>query len=122
MIQCPLCHRPVQPDHNDGFLSPDDLTSTFYCPTYVDVHDGFRWAHYCRRPVMPPSTNGMKYIAIIPPFEIWWTSHEQYLLVRQFNIDPQNFRINKIIHEEENVPFEKLASIYKRFTNLRAFS
>lgn len=122
MIQCPLCQRPVRPDHTDGFISPNDTTSTFYCPTYVDVHDGIRWAHYCRRPVLPASTNEMKYIAIIPPFEIWWTSQEQYLLVRQFNIDPNDFRFNKIIHEEENVPFERLSDIYKRFTNLRAFS
>ena len=74
---------------------------------------------YTRRHVS--GSTELKYIATIPPFDIWWTDQEQYLLVRQFNIDKDDFRFNKIILEEENVPFEKLPEIYQRFTNLRAF-
>lgn len=125
MITCPLCGKPVHLD-NDGrdtntYLTDTD-TSNFYCSTYVDVHTGVRWAHYSRRQVLPASIGGLKYIAIIPPFEIWWTSHDQYLLVRQFNIDSADYRLNKIIYEEENVPFDKLPQIYQRWYNLRAFS
>ncbi len=123
MIICPLCQKPVHlsKDERDTstYLTEND-TSDFYCNTYVDVHEGVRWAHYVRRHVT--TSTELKYIAIIPPFEIWWTDQEQYLLVRQFNIDKQDFRFNKIIYEEENVPFEKLQDIYQRFTNLRAFS
>lgn len=125
MITCPLCGKHVHMS-NDGrdsnTLLIESDTSDFYCPTYVDVYTGVRWAHYSRRQILPTSLNARKYIAIIPPFEIWWTDHEQYLLVRQFSVDSRDFRINKIIHEEDNVPFEKLSDIYKRFANLRAFS
>ena len=121
MITCPLCGKPVHMS-NDGrdssTLLVDGDTSDFYCPTYVDVSEGVRWCHYSRRHIT--SSTELKYIAVIPPFEVWWTDQEQYLLVRQFSIDSS--RLNKIIHEEENVSFDKLSEIYKRFTNLRAFS
>lgn len=123
MISCPLCGKLVHLS-NDGRDTSTHLvsgdTGDFYCPTYTDVHDGIRWAHYTRRHIH--GSTELKYIAIIPPFEIWWTDQEQYLLVRQFSIDSSNFRINKIIYEEENVPFDKLPEIYQRFTNLRAFT
>jgi len=122
MITCPLCHRHVHLD-NDGrdtsTLLTDKDTSDFYCPTYVDVTDGRRWCHYTRRHIT--GSTELKYIAIIPPFEIWWTDQEHYLLVRQFNIDKDDFRFNKIIYEEENVSFDKLEAIYQRFTILRPF-
>lgn len=123
MITCPLCGKLVhlardERDTNSN-LSENDKED-FYCPTYTDVHEGIRWAHYYRRHVT--NSTELKYIAIIPPFEIWWTDQEQYLLVRQFSIDKQDFRFNKIIYEEENVPFEKLNDIYKRFATLRAFT
>ncbi len=123
MITCPLCGKPVhiardERDTNTTLSETDK--GDFYCPTYVDVHEGTRWAHYYRRHVT--NSTELKYIAIIPPFEIWWTDQEHYLLVRQFSIDKQDFRFNKIIYEEENVPFERLQDIYKRFTTLRAFT
>ena len=123
MITCPLCHKLVHlsndgRDTNTHMVNGD--TSDFYCTTYVDVAAGTRWCHYSRRHIT--NSTELKYIAIIPPFEIWWTDQEQYLLVRQFNIDKDDFRFNKIIYEEENVPFDKLPEIYQRFTNLRAFT
>lgn len=122
MITCPLCQHLVHWDNNGDtniHLVTGD-TSDFYCPTYVDVHHGVRWAHYSRRHIT--NSNELKYIAIIPPFEIWWTDQEHYLLVKQFGIDPTNYRINKVIYEETNVSPEELTKIYQRFTNLRAFS
>jgi hypothetical protein len=123
MITCPLCHQHVHLD-NDGrdtnTLLTDNDTSDFYCPTYVDVHQGVRWSHYTRRHVT--NSTELKYIATIPPFDIWWTNQEQYLLVRQFNIVADDFRFNKIIYEEENVPFDKIKDIYQRFITLRAFT
>lgn len=122
MITCPLCGKLVHlaKDERDtnSTLSETDKDD-FYCPTYVDVSVGTRWCHYARRHVT--NSTELKYTAIIPPFEIWWTDQEQYLLVRQFNLDKQDFRFNKIIYEEENVPFEKLPEIYQRFTKLRVF-
>lgn len=123
MITCPLCQKHVHLS-NDGRDTnthmTDGDTSDFYCSTYVDVHPGVRWAHYSRRHIT--NTSELKYIAIIPPFEIWWTDQEHYLLVRQFSIDTNDFRLNKIIYEETNVSLEELPKIYQRFTNLRAFS
>lgn len=122
MITCPLCHIPVRmskDERDTNTLLAEGEKDDFVCPTYVDVHEGVRWAHYTRRHIT--NSTELKYIAIIPPFEIWWTDQEQYLLVRQFNIDGNDFRFNKIIYEEENVPFDRLESIYQRFTILRAF-
>ena len=124
MITCPLCHKLVYMSHNGAtnynllLHLEDDQTDDFYCPTHVDVHPGYRWCHYARttQQGVPP-----RYEAIIPPFDISWWDGPNHLLVRQFGIEPIDFRLHRFLYEGVT-DWKGFLQACQRFQNLKAFS
>lgn len=121
MITCPFCHKPVHLSQNkrdtSSYLKEND-TADFYCPTYVDVHEGTRWYHYARRTRQGCHTI---YEVILPPFSIWFINGRNHLLVQQFDVGLADWRMHNIIYRKDNATFEDFVQLYDRFKILRAF-
>jgi hypothetical protein len=124
MITCPFCQKPVhrsqdERDTNTN-LSEGDLTSDFYCPTYVDVAPGRRWCHYDRK-TLP--TGYIRYEVVIPPFDFIWYPGIKLVKIEQFKfiLDPEDCETQQIYHDHATT-LEEFVHICNRFKNLRVFS
>ena len=122
MITCPFCDKPVhlsKDERDSNTLMSESDTDDFYCPTYVDVHEGTRWCHYARRTKQGSHTI---YEVIVPPFSIWFIDGRNHILVRQFDVGYEDWRMHNIIYRKDNATFEEFVQTYHRFKILRAFT
>jgi hypothetical protein len=125
MITCPFCNKLVNLDNtvhraNAPIINlEDNATDDFWCPTNVETYNDFWWCHYSR-----VTTQGgyPMYEAIVPPFDIRWWDGENRILVRQFGIDPTDFRIHRLIYEAYYTDYNGFLTMCERFQNLRVFS
>lgn len=127
MIICPLCQQLVHLSSvislpSERYLEDGDL-SNFFCPTYVDVHPGYRWCHYSRATSQGSHllSGYPLYEAIIPPFSIMWYDGPNRIVVRQFNIEPVDFRLHRFLHEG-TTDWNGFLHTCQRFQKLKAFS
>lgn len=121
MIKCPLCQEYVQagtgkyPDR----IEDDDNTSSFYCPTYVDVEPGRRWCHYDRKTV---SAGYIRYEIVIPPFDFCWYPTLKLVKVEQFQFLDNGDCQERMVYHTHAQTLDDFVKLCNRFKNLKAFS
>jgi hypothetical protein len=129
MITCPLCHELVYLSSGHGVSSnpriplEDDQVDDFYCPTNVDVHPGYRWCHYYR--TTSQGSHALSsyplYEVIIPPFSVMWYDGPNRIVVRQFGIEPIDFRLHRFLYEG-TADWHGFLQTIQRFQKLKVFS
>lgn len=122
MITCPFCQKLVlrSQDERDtnAFLSEEDQTTDFFCPTYVDVAQGRRWCHFDRK-TLPAGY--VRYEAVIPPFDFLWYPGINLVKVEQFKfLHPEDCESQQIYHDQATT-LDEFIQICNRFKNLRVF-
>jgi hypothetical protein len=125
MITCPLCHKPVLLDLDLNLqvqLEDDNSKDNFHCPTYADAGPNTRWCHYSRTIVEGMPEKKSRYTAIIPPFYIWWWKEDQRVTVEIFGTDQNDWRHAHQVYQAYDVDEQGLLKLFKKFSNLKAFT
>lgn len=118
MITCPICQSIVLNETGEIGLDDND-SQDFYCPVFVDIGPGTRWCHYSR-----VTSQGCypEYIAVVPPFRIYWYEVENRIKVEVLGTSNIDWRLGHDIYEAENVDQARMIQLINKFAKLKVFT